>query len=320
MIDPIKSNFTQPVSVTEILDESKISKDDYYRALYISKDEDLELHLKRQPNSCFVNNYFSLKLWQADSDIQHVFNECGAVKYIFQYFSKTEGFCSHAMELAVKEAFESNIHHHKTMKTISKAYLSNRQCSLQEAVYHIPIELKLKRVFAAVCFADTNLPEEGVQVSISQKGVAELPGDNLTIFEKLDINRYMERPSATFCSGKYNILENFCNANSLACYTFENRSSKTCKYQPDKLDDNLVENNHEECSSPSPKFKSMFTGETMRCRKIRQILQYHLSNKLLSPEKFAQHAMIFLSEMNRLCTIVSKQTARTRNPGFCKEK
>ena len=45
---------------------SLVSKDDCYRALPISKDEELELHLKREPNSCVVNNYFdvSLKAWQ----------------------------------------------------------------------------------------------------------------------------------------------------------------------------------------------------------------------------------------------------------------
>ena len=65
MIDPTNDNFAQSPSVKEILDELEISKDDYYRALSISKDEDLEWHLKREPNSCFVNNYFDvgLKAW-----------------------------------------------------------------------------------------------------------------------------------------------------------------------------------------------------------------------------------------------------------------
>ena len=35
-----------------------MSKDHYYRAFLISKYEDLELDRKRQPNSCFANNYF----------------------------------------------------------------------------------------------------------------------------------------------------------------------------------------------------------------------------------------------------------------------
>ena len=81
VIDPTKKNFTQPLSVKEILDELEISKDDLYRALPISKNEDLELHLKRESNSCFVNNYFDvgLKAWQANMDRQPVLNEYKAV-------------------------------------------------------------------------------------------------------------------------------------------------------------------------------------------------------------------------------------------------
>ena len=46
VIDSTRDNFTQPLSVKEILDELEISKDNYYRAFSISKDEGLELHLK----------------------------------------------------------------------------------------------------------------------------------------------------------------------------------------------------------------------------------------------------------------------------------
>ena len=130
----------------------------------ISKDEDLELHLKREPNSCFVNNYFDvgLKAWQANMDIQHVFNEYKVVAYMCQYFSKTEDRCSQTMKQAAKEAFENNMHHHDTMKAIANAYLSNRECSVEEAVYHIPSELKLRRIFPAAYFVNTNPVEERV--------------------------------------------------------------------------------------------------------------------------------------------------------------
>ena len=49
-----KDNFIQPLSVKWILDELEISKNDYCRILSIWKDEDLELHLKRQANFCFL--------------------------------------------------------------------------------------------------------------------------------------------------------------------------------------------------------------------------------------------------------------------------
>ena len=78
------------------------------------------------------------------------------------YFSKIEGQCSQAMKHAAKETFEKNMHHHDTMKTFAKSYLSNRECSVQEEAYHILSELKLRTIFPVVTIVNTNLPEEGV--------------------------------------------------------------------------------------------------------------------------------------------------------------
>ena len=290
-------NFTLPLSVKEILDELEISKHGYYRALPISKDKNLELHLKREPNSCFANNYFDvgLKAWRANMDKQHVFNEYKTVSnidtYMCQYFSKTEDRCSQTIKQAAREAFENNLYHHDTKKAITKAYLSNRECSIQEAIYHILSELKLRRIFPAVYFVNTNPREERIQVLLSEKELSELPYNSPNIFKKSNIDRYMERPNATFCNGKYSILANFCYAELLAYYTLENRPSKTGEYQPDELDDNLIENNHENCSYPQ-KIKLMISGETMRCRKVRRILRYHVPNRLLFPEKFAHYVML----------------------------
>ena len=78
----------------------------YYKALSISKDEHLELHLKSQPKFCFVNNYFDagLKALQANIDVQPIFNEYKAVTYMCQYFSKTEDQRSQATKQTAKEA------------------------------------------------------------------------------------------------------------------------------------------------------------------------------------------------------------------------
>ena len=202
----------------------------------ISKDEDLELYLKRKPNSCFVSNYFDtyLKAWQANVDRQLDFNEYKAVTYMCQYFSKTEDQCSQAMKQAAKEAFENNMHHHDTMKTIAKAYLSSRECSVQEAVCHILSELKLRRIFPAMYFVNTNLPKERVQILLLERERSELRGDSPNILKKSNIKRYMERPNAAFCYAEYK---------RLSLCRFENKSTKTCEYRPDELDEN-----HNECS------------------------------------------------------------------------
>ena len=78
--------------------------------------------------------------------------------YMCQYFSKTEDRCSQAIKQAAKDAFENKMHHHDTMKIIPKAYLSNQECPLQEAVYHILAESKLRRDFSADCLVNTNAP------------------------------------------------------------------------------------------------------------------------------------------------------------------
>ena len=71
MLNPTKDNFTQPLSIQEILDEFEIPKDDSSKTLSVSKDCHLELYLKGQRNSCFANDYFDvgLKAWQANMNI-----------------------------------------------------------------------------------------------------------------------------------------------------------------------------------------------------------------------------------------------------------
>ena len=154
------------------------------------------------------------------------------------------------MKQAATKTVENNMHHHDTMKTVAKAYLSNREYSVQEAVYPILPELKLRRVFPAVYFFNTNLPEGKVQVLLPEKELSKLPDNSSNIFKRSNIDRYVERPSATFCNGKYNVLNDFCYAELLAYYTLENKLNKTCKYQPDELLNTLIENNHEECFTP----------------------------------------------------------------------
>ena len=71
------------------------------------------------------------------------------------YVLKIEDQCSQTIKQVAKETFEN----YGTMKTIAKAYLSNPECSVKEAVYHNLSELKLSRIFSTVYFVNTNLPE-----------------------------------------------------------------------------------------------------------------------------------------------------------------
>ena len=177
--------------------------------------------------------------------------------------SKTEDQCSQAMKQAAEKVFENNMHHYH--ESPSSPCIDNMH--------------------------DANLPEERVQILPSEKELSALGEDSSNIFKKLNIDRNMERRNATFCNGKYNVLNDFCYAEFLAYYTLENKSNKISEYQPDELNDNLIENNHEECSYPK-KIKLIISGDKIRCRKVRRILRYHVPNKILSPEKFAHHVLL----------------------------
>ena len=90
--DHTRENYEKVKSTEEILDLLHISVDEYYCYLAISEDDNFQIRLCRPPNSCFVNNYFKVGLsaWQANMDIQPVFNEHNAIAYMCGYLSKSE--------------------------------------------------------------------------------------------------------------------------------------------------------------------------------------------------------------------------------------
>ena len=48
--------------------------------------------------------------------------------------------------------------------------------------------------------------KKGCEYYLLKKELSELPDDSPNIFKKSNIERYAERPSATFCNGKYIVL------------------------------------------------------------------------------------------------------------------
>ena len=184
IIDQTKDNYEEPGSIEEILNKLDLTEEQYYNALSISQDSDFEIHLRRPSNSCFVNNYFAegLRAWEANMDIQPVFNTYKAITYMCKYISKTEDECSKAMKQALEEAKNSNCNKFEQMVQIAKAYSSKRECSVQEAVYHVMPELWLRKTFPRVIFANSNLPENRFCICKTEEELSELPADSCDIF------------------------------------------------------------------------------------------------------------------------------------------
>ena len=143
-----------------------LTEDQCYDALSISNDSDFQIHSKRQPNACFINNIFEegLQAWQANSDIEPVFNHYKAVTYICAYFSKAEDKASEAMKQAVKDAVNEKKSDFERMKAIARTYATKREGSVQEVVYLVMPELWLRKTFPKVLFLNGNIPEERYRI------------------------------------------------------------------------------------------------------------------------------------------------------------
>ena len=258
ILNPYKENFEEVPVIVDILKELDISDHDYYEALSISSDDYFQIHLERLPNSCFVNNYFieGLTAWKANIDIQPVFNHYRAVTYMCAYFSKSEDETSEAMKQAAKEAVNLNKTQYEQMKSIAKAYASKRECSSQEAVYLLMPELWLRKTFPGVLFANSNLPENRYRIVLSKEEIDELPEDSCDVFKKNSIDRYIDRPNASFANGKYNILDTFCYAEFLSHYVLLPKTvdNNVTDSQPVVLQEVLFESNHNVCNLDTKDF------------------------------------------------------------------
>ena len=169
-LDSTKEDYEELKSIDEILASLEISKHDYEEALSISDDNDFQIHYKRPPNSCFVNNYFcdGLMAWEANMDIQPVFNHYKAVAYMCAYLSKSENECSVAMKQTVRDAFEKALNNYEQMKSVANANINKRECSIQECVYHLLPGQWPRKTFPGVIFANSNIPEKRFQLCLAE--------------------------------------------------------------------------------------------------------------------------------------------------------
>ena len=85
-----------------------------------------------------------------------------------------------------------------TMHKLARAYSDNRECSVQEAVYHLMPELWLRKCYPAVSFINTNLPESRFRICKSEDELEELPEESEEIFKRNMLDRYIDRPNDNF--------------------------------------------------------------------------------------------------------------------------
>ena len=158
------------------------------------------------------------------------------------YLSKSENQCLVAMKQAVIDAFEKELNNYEQMKSVANAYISKRECSIQECVYHILEGKWLRKTFPGVIFTNSNIPEKRFRLCLAEHEISESPEDSKKIFKQNIVNRYIDRPNLTSSSGKFAVLDAFCFAEFARYYCLpSNPKYKENDYQPEALDDEIVE-------------------------------------------------------------------------------
>ena len=175
-------------------------------------------------------------------DIQLVLNEHKAIRYMCAYLSKSEETCSQAIKHPLRESIEKKQGNYKQMCAIAHTHVSNRECSVQEAIYQCLPEPWLRKIFLGLIYTNTNLPEKRLKILRSQEEISQLPDESEDIFKINILDRYMNRPDHIFCNGHYAVLNDFCYAEFLRYYYLVPHIKEN-DWQPVELSDEILENN-----------------------------------------------------------------------------
>lgn len=98
------------------------------------------------------------------------------------------------------EKMQNNFEH---MRAVYHAFASNRECSVQQAVYYCLLELQMREVFPSVIYANTNLPEKRFKMLQSNEEISCIPDESGDIFM---LDKYMDRPDQSCHNGALNSM------------------------------------------------------------------------------------------------------------------
>ena len=117
--------------------------------------------LKREPKDIYTNN-FNIgisTLWDANMDIQIVFNAFAAASYCTSYMTKNDTATSRAMQAILQQSKENNSPTVERLRSLGNALINTQELSSQQAAY-IALSLPLHSCSRQFQFINTNFAAE----------------------------------------------------------------------------------------------------------------------------------------------------------------
>ena len=179
------------------------------------------------------------------------------------------------------------------MKAIARAYATKRECSVQEAVYLVMPELWLRKIFPIVIFLNSNMPKKRCKIFRKKDETDELSDDSTDIFQRIMLDRYIDRSNEHFKNGQYRQIDQLCFAEFLSLYYILPKTAQISENdcQPVVLNDELMELNHDESRYPDKIELMALNNEKLKCRKVRAVLRYHQPSPQKKIEQYVHHLL-----------------------------
>ena len=289
---------TQQLSINDVLKLASVATEEYYWALSVSADVFFAVHLKRNVDSIYINNFnkILLKCFEANIDISPVIDAYACVFYLVSYFAKEETASSEAMKAALAQLRSADATYRQTMQKLAVSFLNSREISVQEAVYRSLPMLWLRRVSPKVVFINTNIPDERIRKLRPKKELEMLSPDSDDIFLRNDQLKYADRPNTSFQQSRFAAVDNLCFAEFMSYFTRTNRESPNdCKYAEDYQPDQLIEENQtsrvEQSTLPDHFFLMTMKDKYVK-RRTPAVIRFHNFKLLQDPEKYYHHLLI----------------------------
>lgn len=196
-------------SSTKFYEDLGLTIHDYKLAIRTSISR-TTFFFKREPIDIMINpfNKDILENWEANMDLQPVVHAYQTAMSIASYIMKTQKGISNLLRRILSESFPNT---GQMIRALGKACISATETCAQEAVYHV-LGLPLVRSTRQVKFIPTTKTQQRHRVAKTKKELEALAPDDVDIFKKGVVEKYMER------NGEY---EDLCFADFVACYTPE---------------------------------------------------------------------------------------------------
>ena len=111
------------------------------------------------------------------------------------------------MKQAAREAYESGKPVCERMKSVTRAYRTHREISVQEAVTIALPDLWLCKICPTVVFANSNLLEKRYRICCSEAEILNKTANSKDLFKRNMLDRYIDRSDKIFRQGKYQLID-----------------------------------------------------------------------------------------------------------------